>query len=81
MYITYSTNNIVFHNSFNANDAQSYSLESQSVWDDGYPNGGNYWSDFQNLYPDAQELDSSGIWDTPYTIDDNNEDNYPLVNG
>jgi hypothetical protein len=29
----------------------------------------NYWSDYTAKYPDAMELDGSGIWDTPY-IDD-----------
>jgi hypothetical protein len=26
----------------------------------------NYWSNYAVKYPDAKELDSSGIWDTPY---------------
>ncbi len=26
----------------------------------------NYWSNYTAKYPDAKELDSSGIWDTPY---------------
>ena len=28
----------------------------------------NYWSDYKIKYPDAKELGSSGIWDTPYFI-------------
>jgi len=54
-------------------------LESTNVWDGGYPSGGNYWSDFQSKYPDAAELEGANIWNTPYVIDDNNQDNYPLV--
>ncbi|HEX9261603.1 MAG TPA: hypothetical protein VF893_03660, partial [Candidatus Bathyarchaeia archaeon] len=60
---------------------QGFTLESTNVWDDGYPSGGNYWSDYQNRYADAKETDSSGIWNTPYVIDDKNQDRYPLVNG
>jgi parallel beta-helix repeat protein len=38
----------------------------------------NYWSDYLTRYPNAKEIDSSGIWDTPY----NREsfiDNHPLT--
>ncbi|MDR1993485.1 MAG: hypothetical protein LBQ98_08365 [Nitrososphaerota archaeon] len=27
----------------------------------------NYWSDYEILYPDAKEIEHTGIWDTPYT--------------
>ncbi|MGE5187861.1 MAG: NosD domain-containing protein, partial [Betaproteobacteria bacterium] len=27
---------------------------------------GNYWSDYHARYPNASEIDNSGIWDTPY---------------
>ncbi len=37
-------------------------------WDDGYPSGGNYWSDYSNLYPNATEIDHSGIGNTPYNV-------------
>jgi len=55
------------------------SYESTNIWDDSYPSGGNYWSDYEEKYPDAEELDGSGIWDTPYEIDWNDQDNYPLM--
>ena len=29
----------------------------------------NYWSNYTAEYPDAKELNSSGIWDTPYVYD------------
>jgi hypothetical protein len=51
-----------------------------NFWNYDYPSGGNYWSDYEERYPNAVELGSSGIWDTPYVIDENNNDNYPLVN-
>jgi len=53
---------------------------SPNTWDNGYPSGGNYWSDYQTNYPTAAEIDGSGIWNTPYVIDSNNRDNYPLMN-
>ena len=40
---------------------------------------GNYWSDYKSKYPNAIEIDSSGIGNIPYVIDDNNADNYPLM--
>ena len=50
-----------------------------NFWDVSYPSGGNYWSDYEDRYPDAKGLNDSGKWDTPYIIDENNQDNYPLV--
>jgi nitrous oxidase accessory protein len=41
---------------------------------------GNYWSDYTTKYPDAAEMNNTGIWNTPYVIDANNEDRNPLVN-
>ncbi|MGB9915402.1 MAG: hypothetical protein ACPLIG_08000 [Candidatus Bathyarchaeales archaeon] len=47
----------------------------------------NYWSDYLERYPNASEVDSSGVWDTPYSIADSTgfenrvfQDNHPLVN-
>jgi len=78
IYLTGSSNNVIYHNNFVDNARQVYSWESVNVWDDGAY--GNYWSDYEEIYPDAQELDGSGVWDTPYAIDAANRDNYPLVN-
>jgi len=79
--------NSFYHNNFVDNNHQVYDEASEymgvppsvNFWDDGYPSGGNYWSDYQERYPDAQELDDSGIWGTPYEIDENNQDKYPLM--
>ncbi|MGA2522698.1 MAG: NosD domain-containing protein [Candidatus Bathyarchaeia archaeon] len=40
---------------------------------------GNYWSNYASLYPNATEIDNSGIGDAPYVIDANNKDFYPLI--
>jgi hypothetical protein len=45
-----------------------------NAWDDGYPSGGNYWSDYTGT-----DANYDGIGDTPYTIDALNQDRYPLM--
>ncbi|MFO7676930.1 MAG: hypothetical protein R6V50_00890, partial [Thermoplasmatota archaeon] len=42
-------------------------------------NQGNYYDDYIENYPDAQQF--NGIWDTPYDIlgRGNNQDPYPLI--
>jgi len=73
-----SSNNILYGNTFVDNGKHVSSLDSTNVWDNGAE--GNYWSGYEEKYPNATELDGSGIWDTPYVIDENNQDNYPLKN-
>jgi hypothetical protein len=29
----------------------------------------NYWSDYKTMYPDAKEIDNTGVWNTPYPYD------------
>ena len=79
-----SNNNAIFHNNFINNTEQtSVRAELRNIWDDGYPSGGNYWSDFSDVDlhqgPYQNETGIDGIWDHPYIIDENNHDNYPLV--
>ena len=74
----------VHHNNFIANVRHVELLYGPSiVWDSGYPSGGNYWSDYTDLDqyngPYQNETGSDGIWDHPYSIDENNQDNYPLI--
>jgi parallel beta-helix repeat protein len=69
-----------YHNNFINNGMppffveQVWSYGSVNVWDDGYPSGGNYWSDY-----DGTDANHDGFGDTPYVIDANNTDNYPLM--
>jgi len=78
LYLYYSPNNTFYHNNFINNINQVYNVGvSVNVWDNGVE--GNYWSDYADRYPSAAELDGSGMWDTSYVIDGNNQDNYPLV--
>ena len=78
--ISDSTENTFYWNNF-VNDIQILNEipSHASIWDDGYPSGGNYWGDYKSRYPYAQEWDHSGIWNTPYVIDGYNVDNYPII--
>ncbi len=78
-----SSNNSIYHNDFVNNIRQVYSNLSVNVWDDGYPSGGNYWSDYAGIdlhngvYQNKTGSDWIGDWS--YTIDQNNTDRYPLM--
>lgn len=71
-----SSRNVIYHNNFINNTKQTsiYDDSFNNAWDNGYPSGGNYWSDYEGVDTDRDE-----IGDTPYTIDENNQDNYPLM--
>ena len=79
-----SNNNAIYHNNFIDNDNNVYTQYSTNTWDNGYLSGGNYWSDYNGTDlkkgPNQDQPGSDGIGDTPYIIDDNNRDRYPLMN-
>ena len=83
IHISDSRNNTIYHNNFIDNKVvDSIQIFANwyvgyNAWDNGYE--GNYWSDYITRYPNASEVDSSGIWDTPFYIKEENMDNYPLV--
>jgi len=66
-----SNYNAIFHNNFVNNSDQVYTYESENVWDDGYPSGGNYWSDHVCA---GNPSDGS----QPYIINALNIDHYPF---
>ena len=71
-----SSDNVFIHNNIIGNTAQTdLSGENANLWDEGYPSGGNYWSDYNGA-----DSNGDGIGDTPYTIDEKNQDSYPLMN-
>jgi len=81
--------NQVYHNNFINNTSQVYVYESGSVWDNGYPSGGNYWSGYNgtDLHsgPGQNLTGSDGIGDVPYVVAIDSyfnwtyRDNYPLM--
>jgi len=81
-----SSSNKFQHNNFIMNSEQICFFPSSysNFWDDGYPSGGNYWDDYNGTDlcggPGQNITGSDGIGDTPYIIDSNNTDSYPLMN-
>lgn len=78
-----SLNNTIYHNNFEDNTQHVYSYHSTNIWDNGYPAGGNHWSSFagNDLHrgQNQNEANHDGIIDTPYIINANDRDNYPLT--
>lgn len=78
IYFSYLTDyNKFYHNNFMNNTLQ-VEFHPQSGYtnfcDNEYPSGGNYWSNYTGT-----DADHDGIGDTPYVIDANNTDYYPLM--
>lgn len=87
-----SSNNSLYHNNFISNYAgevgDSYSSEpsilpSINKWDNGYPSGGNYWSDYAGIDISSGSINTTGgpdaIGDAPYNIYFTQWDEYPLM--
>ena len=74
----HSENCTFYHNNF-SNSSEHYGRHEWAVkvspinsWDSG--SEGNYWSDYNGI-----DANGDGIGDTPYTLDSNNTDNFPLM--
>jgi parallel beta-helix repeat protein len=76
-----ASNNTIHHNNFINNQKDVTDVRStipflpspKNIWDTG--SRGNYWSSYNGT-----DNDGDGIGDTPYVINDVNQDNYPLMN-
>jgi parallel beta-helix repeat protein len=81
IYLIDSANNLIYHNIFN-NTINAYSNWT-NAWDNGYPSGGNYWSDYNgtDLFSGQYQnvTGSDGIGDAPYDIQIGNQDRYPFT--
>jgi parallel beta-helix repeat protein len=85
--LKYSSNVTLHHNNF-VNNFYQYETIGLHSWDDGYPSGGNYWSNYNgaDTFSGAyqNETGSDGIADQLFSIVDeefrfNNSDRYPLM--
>jgi parallel beta-helix repeat protein len=79
-----SFSNRIYHNDFINSEQQTLLSGSfYNAWDDGYPSGGNYWSDYGGVDLESglfqNETGSDGMGDMPHIINENNTDNYPLM--
>lgn len=81
-----ASDNRFHHNNFLG---QGFAYEEwPNIWDDGYPNGGNYWADYvgNDSYrgPNQDFPGSDGLGDEPYKgiydFGNGNYDNYPFMN-
>ncbi|MCK4456389.1 MAG: right-handed parallel beta-helix repeat-containing protein [Thermoplasmata archaeon] len=85
IFLALSDGSSVFHNNFigNGNGGQAFSLGSFNQWDDGYPSGGNYWSDYNGSDhlsgPGQDQQGRDGIGDVPYSIMFEAQDRFPLM--
>ena len=64
-------NNIIYHNNF-INNLEQFGAREQNIFDNGKE--GNYWSDYN-----GSDTNGDGIGDTPYIINENNTDKFPLM--
>ena len=69
--ISHADGNTIYHNNFVDNTVQAYTNGSIDVWDNGYPSGGNYWSDH---VCSGNPSDGS----QQYIINADNIDHYPF---
>jgi parallel beta-helix repeat protein len=79
-----SSDNLIYHNNFvnNGNrtsgSQQVLGWDVTNGWDDGFPSGGNYWSNYLGVDlkggPSQNQSGSDGIGDTPFY-----DDRFPLM--
>jgi len=79
-----SSFNRIYHNLILNNSQQAFDSFMWNLWHDGYPSGGNYWSDYtgvdEKAGPSQDQPGSDGIGDTLYPIAGGmNADLYPLM--
>ena len=103
IYLSYASDNIFYHNNFIDNlltypscflsQVHNSTPQIRNIYDNGYPVGGNYWSDYTGVDEkngfNQDQAGSDGIGDSPYgiyyyhyltsTTERINQDNYPFM--
>jgi parallel beta-helix repeat protein len=79
-----SIDNTIYHNNFIGNTNQASDDQNLNSWDNGYPLGGNFWSDLRQPIDEysgpLQNISGSdGFNDSAYIIDLDSQDNYPFT--
>lgn len=72
IWVDSSNHNTIYNNNIIENGIQATSNSFPNTWDSGVE--GNFWSNYSGA-----DSNYDGIGDSPYIIDLNNTDNYPLV--
>lgn len=81
------TNNTIYCNNFVENGVAGTTLQVSinklygaglgNFWDNGTI--GNYWSDYKIIHADATQINGTTVGNIPFYINENNQDNYPLM--
>ncbi len=76
VYMYSASNNRIYHNNFINNTKQAYDDPGTNSWDNGYPIGGNFWSDYNGT-----DVNNDSIGDIPYNISGGAgaQDRYPFM--
>ena len=78
-----SDGNLIYNNNFLGKTCRVYSRNSANIWDNGYPEGGNFWE--PHTVSDSHhgagqdEVGGDALADTPYVVNSDNIDSYPLA--
>lgn len=77
--------NKIYHNNFFDNEIQvslEFEVSEDFIFDNGYPSGGNYWSDYagkdEKKGTNQDQPGNDGIGDTHYTFE-GGQDRYPFI--
>ncbi len=73
------------NNTFSGNNIESLGVSNayNNSWNGIYPSGGNYWNSYSGVDlkkgPNQDQPGGDGIGDTPFIVDADNIDHYPLM--